>query len=182
MRRTTMSLACLFVIVFLVASTTAQMPMPKPAPELSKLDYLAGDWVTDGDLKPSPMGPGGKMSSTDHVQWMDGKFFLVMHSKFKGAMGDGTAMAVMGYDPEKKVYTYNEYNSMGQVNHSEGTVTGDTWNWTSDENMGGQTFQGALHHESCVSDFVHVQVRNVEGWHQLDAGHGRQGHEEVAAK
>ncbi len=142
MRRTTMSLAGLFVIVFLVASTTAQMPMPKPAPELSKLDYLAGDWVTDGDLKPSPMGPGGKMSSTDHVQWMDGKFFLVMHSKFTGAMGDGSAMAVMGYDPEKKVYTYNEYNSMGQVNHSEGTVTGDTWNWTSDENMGGQSFKG----------------------------------------
>lgn len=142
MRRTTMSLAGLFVTMFLVASTTAQMPMPKPAPELSKLDYLAGDWVTDGDLKPSPMGPGGKMSSTDHVQWMDGKFFLVMHSKFTGAMGDGSAMAVMGYDPEKKVYTYNEYNSMGQVNHSEGTVTGDTWNWTSDENMGGQSFKG----------------------------------------
>ncbi len=75
MRRTTMSLACLFASVFLVASATAQMPTPKPAPELSKLDYLAGDWVTDGDLKPSPMGPGGKMSSTDHAEWMEGKFF-----------------------------------------------------------------------------------------------------------
>jgi hypothetical protein len=134
--------ACLTLIAFVAVSTQAQMPTPKPAPEVSKLDYLAGDWITDGDLKPSPMGPGGKMSSNDHVQWMDGKFFVVMHSKFKGAMGDGTAMAVMGYDPEKKVYTYNEYNSMGQVNHSEGTITGDTWNWTSNENMGGQTFKG----------------------------------------
>jgi hypothetical protein len=99
-------------------------------------------WISDGDMKPSPMGPGGKMSSDDQVHWMDGKFFLVMHSKFKGAMGDGMALAIMGYDPEKKVYTYNEYNSMGQINHSEGTITGDTWNWTSDENMGGQTFKG----------------------------------------
>ena len=82
------------------------------------------------------------MSSIDHAEWMEGKFFLVVNSKFKGAMGDGMAMAVMGFDPDKKVYTYNEYNSMGQANHSEGTVTGDTWNWTSDENMGGQNFKG----------------------------------------
>jgi hypothetical protein len=142
MRRTIVSLACLFVIMFLVASATAQMPMPKPAPELGKLDYLAGNWTSDGEMKPSPMGPGGKISTTDEAHWMDGKFFLVMHSKFTGAMGDGMALAVFGYDPEKKVYTYNEYNSMGQVNHSEGTITGDTWNWTSDENMGGQILKG----------------------------------------
>jgi len=140
--RTMLLTACLTVIAFVAVSTEAQMPMPKPAPEVSKLDYLAGDWISEGDMKPGPMGPGGKITSTDQVKWMEGKFFIVMDSKFKGAMGDGTALAVMGFDPDKKVYTYNEYNSMGQVNHSEGTITGDTWNWTSDENMGGQTFKG----------------------------------------
>ncbi|HEY4933191.1 MAG TPA: DUF1579 family protein [Terriglobales bacterium] len=140
--RKTILLVTFVSLVFIALAATAQMPMPKPAPELSKLDYLAGDWISDGDMKPSPMGPGGKMSSVDHVQWMEGNFFLVMHSKFKGAMGDGTALAVMGYDPDKKVFTYNEYNSMGQINHSEGTVSGDTWSWTSDENMGGQTLKG----------------------------------------
>jgi len=140
--RTMLLTACLTVIAFVAVSTQAQMPMPKPAPEVSKLDYLAGDWISEGDMKPGPMGPGGKITSTDQVKWMEGKFFIVMNSKFKGAMGDGTALAVMGFDPDKKVYTYNEYNSMGQVNHSEGTITGDTWNWTSDENMGGQTFKG----------------------------------------
>lgn len=140
--RTMLLTACLTVIAFVAVSTQAQMPMPKPAPEVSKLDYLAGDWISEGDMKPGPMGPGGKITSTDQVKWMEGKFFIVMDSKFKGAMGDGTALAVMGFDPDKKVYTYNEFNSMGQVNHSEGTITGDTWNWTSDENMGGQTFKG----------------------------------------
>jgi len=140
--RTMLLTACLTVIAFVAVSTEAQMPMPKPAPEVSKLDYLAGDWISEGDMKPGPMGPGGKITSTDQVKWMEGKFFIVMDSKFKGAMGDGTALAVMGFDPDKKVYTYNEFNSMGQVNHSEGTITGDTWNWTSDENMGGQTFKG----------------------------------------
>jgi hypothetical protein len=142
MRRTTMSLACLFVTILIAISAVAQMPMPKPAPELAKLDYLAGNWIGDGDMKPGPMGPGGKITSTDNAQWMDGKFFMVMHSKFKGAMGDGSSTAFFGYNPDKKVYTYNEFNSMGQATYSEGTVNGDTWNWTSDEDMGGQKFKG----------------------------------------
>ena len=142
MRRMILSAACVSLMMFIAASTVAQMPMPKPAPELSKLDYLAGNWITDGDMKPSPMGPGGKFTSTDQAHWMEGKFFLVMNSKFKGAMGDGAAVAIMGYDPEQRVYTYNEYNSMGQVEHSTGTVDGDDWTWTSDEKMGDQTFKG----------------------------------------
>ncbi len=91
-------------------------------------------------------------------------------------------MAVMGYDPEKKVYTYNEYNSMGQINHSEGTVSGDVVELDQRREHGRSDFQGPLHHESSVSDFVHVYLRNVEGWRQLDDGHGGQGHQEVGAK
>ena len=142
MRRTLLPLACVSLMILVAVAVQAQMPMPKPAPELSKLDYLAGNWISEGDMKPGPMGPGGKINSTDEVHWMDGKFFLVMHSKFKGAMGDGMALAVMGYDPEHKVYTYNEYNSMGQADHSVGTVDGDTWTWTGDENVGGQIMKG----------------------------------------
>ena len=142
MRRTSLSLACLLAIMFFAIAAMAQMPMPKPAPELAKLDYLAGNWIGDGDLKPGPMGPGGKVTSTDDASWMDGKFFLVMHSKFSGAMGNGSSTAYFGYNPEKKVYTYNEFNSMGQAEYSEGTINGDTWTWNSDENMNGQTFKG----------------------------------------
>jgi hypothetical protein len=142
MRRSILSIACLLVVMTLAITATAQMPMPKPAPELAKLDFLAGNWISDGDLKPSPMGPGGKMTATDEARWMDGKFFMVLHSKFTGAMGDGSSIAIFGYNPEKKVYTYNEYDSMGQANYSEGTIDGDTWTWNSEENMGGQKFKG----------------------------------------
>jgi hypothetical protein len=135
-------LACLLLMSIVATSAPAQMPMTKPAPELSKLDFLAGSWTTETDMKAGPMGPGGKITATGEAQWMEGKFFLVMHSKFTGVMGDGTAMAAMGYDPEKKVYTYNDYDSMGQAGRSTGTVDGDNWTWTSDENMGGQTFKG----------------------------------------
>ncbi len=104
------------------------MQRPKPAPELKKLKYFAGNWTSEGDMKPSPMGPGGKMTMIEHNQWMDGGFFLTMHSQFKMAdMGSGSGMAFMGYDTERKVYTYDEFNSMGEAEHSSGSLAGDTW-------------------------------------------------------
>jgi len=135
--------ATITFLIFLLAalSVQSQMPMPKPGPELKKLDYFVGTWTMDGDLKPGPMGPGGKMTGTERIEWMDGGFFLTSHSDFKSAMGDGTGLAVMGYNAEDKVYTYDEYNSVGDAEHSKGTVDGDTWTWTSDGKMGAQTMK-----------------------------------------
>jgi hypothetical protein len=141
MRRIRLSVVIVFCMFLVAANAVAQMPTPTPPPELSKLAFLAGNWTTEGEMKPSSMGPGGKMSSDDEIHWMDGKFYLVMHSKFKGALGTGTSLAVFGYDPERKAYTYNDF-SMGQNGSSLGTVDGNTWTWLSDEKMGGQTFKG----------------------------------------
>ena len=77
---TVVLLTCLFATVL----AQGQMPMPTPAPELKKLDFLAGNWSTDGDLKPSPMGPGGKLTGTTHNEWMEGNFFLASHGSFGG--------------------------------------------------------------------------------------------------
>ena len=134
-------LAVLFVFV-IVTSAQAPPQMPQPAPELKKLDYMVGTWSWEGDLKPSPFGPGGKITGTDHMEWMQGGFFLVLHSKMKGAWGDGSSLAVMGYDPDEKVYTYQEFNSRGEHELSKGTVDGDTWSWNSDENVGGKKMKG----------------------------------------
>ena len=96
----------------LIAAASAQPPVPKPGPELKKLDYFAGNWTSEGDSKPGPMGPGGKMTMTQDGKWMDGGFFVVMHSAYKsGALGDGSGTAFLGYDPQDKVYTYDEFNS-----------------------------------------------------------------------
>ncbi len=117
--------------------------MRKPAPELKKVEYFAGTWTSEGDMTPSPKGPGGKMTMTEHNQWMDGGFFLMMHSEFTIAdLGSGSGVGFMGYDTDKKVYTYDEFNSMGEAEHSTGTVEGDTWTWTRDEHMGGNTRKG----------------------------------------
>lgn len=41
-------------------------------PELKKLEYFAGNWTWEGDMKPGPMSPGGKLSMTERNQWMVG--------------------------------------------------------------------------------------------------------------
>ena len=128
-------LLCMLLGATLIAS--AQMPMPKPAPELKQLDWMVGKWTLDGDAKPGPMGPGGKMTMTEEVHWMQGGFFLVSHSKFSGAgMGDGSGISIMGYDSDAKKYTYNEFNSFGEASKSMGTVDGKTWTWYGEDKMG----------------------------------------------
>jgi hypothetical protein len=121
----------------------AQAEPPKPGPEQKKLEVMTGSWSIDGDIKPNPMGPGGKMSETEKCDWMDGGFFLVCHVEFKSAtMGSGTGMSVIGYSNDDKNYTYREFNSWGETMDSKGTVDGDTWTWTSDEKMGGKVMKG----------------------------------------
>lgn len=110
----------------------------KPGPELRKLDYFVGTWIMNGEMKPTAMGRGGKMTETDRNQWMEGGFFLVVHSEFKTPMGDGAGVAYMGYDPNEKVYTYDEFNSMGEAIHSRGAVHSDTWIWSGERKTDGE--------------------------------------------
>ena len=126
----------LFIATLLLAAlASAQMQMPKPSPELKKLDYFTGNWTCEDQTQPGPMGPASQESSTAEVKWMDGAFFVVMHSAYKSAMGDGTAIAFLGYDMAEKKYTYNEFNSQGEAVVSKGTVDGDAWTWIGDMKM-----------------------------------------------
>lgn len=130
------------VWLFLALAAVAQMEVPKPGPEHKKLDVFAGSWTLDGDMKPSPMGPGGKMTETEKCDWMDGGFFLVCHTDFKSSMGDGAGISILGYSADDKAYTYREYNSWGESMESKGSVDNDTWTWTNDEKMGGTIMKG----------------------------------------
>jgi hypothetical protein len=125
----------LFATLLLAAVASAQMPMAKPGPELKKLDYFAGKWTCEDMTQPGPMGPASKESSNVEAKWMEGGFFVVMHSTYKSAMGDGTEIAFLGYDNDEKKYTYNEFNSQGETVVSKGTVDGDAWTWIGDMKM-----------------------------------------------
>lgn len=138
--------ALVSMLALLVVSAFAQMA-PKPGPEVKKLDYFVGTWTTDATIPQGPWGSGGKFSSTDTIEWMAGNFFVEGHADFKMPPelgGDGKAVSYMGYDTDQNVYTYNEFNSQGHREASKGTVSGDTWTWTSNATYGGQDFQQKL--------------------------------------
>jgi hypothetical protein len=137
-------LTCMTLLLSIASSARAQSETPRPAPELKKLDYFAGTWTTEGEIKPGPMGSGGKFTGTNRVEWMEGGFFLVTRSEFNGAMGKGAETAYMGYDSDDKMYTYDSFNTLGEADHAKGNVDGDTWTWQSKTRMGAQTMKGRL--------------------------------------
>ena len=138
----TLGMVCAAVLIF-ATCVSAQMPMPKPGPEHKKLDAFAGTWTLDGDLKPGPMGPGGKITENETCEWMDGNFFLACHVKFtSAAMGNGSGVSYMGFSNDDKAYTYRAFNSWGEFEDAKGSWEGDTITWTSDENMGGMKMKG----------------------------------------
>src|SRR5262249_47592888 len=137
-------LTCMMLLLGIPLVARAQEEIPKPAPELKRLDYFAGTTATEGERKAGPKGPGGKFTGTNHHQWKHGGFFLVTHSQFDGAMGKGTETSYMGYDSNDKVYTYDSFNSLGEADHAKGNVDGDTWTWQSETRMGPQTIKGRL--------------------------------------
>jgi len=124
------------------AAAMAQMEAPQPAPELKKVDVFIGSWTLDGDMKPGPMGPGGKMTENEKCEWMEGGFYVICHSEYKSSMGNGVGLSVMGYSNDDKIYTYREFNSYGEFVDSKGSLDGDTWTWAADEKMGGTTVKG----------------------------------------
>jgi Protein of unknown function (DUF1579) len=140
MKRLAMTLVAMFVMG---SAAVAQMEMPKPGAEHKKMDVFVGSWTLDGDMKPGPMGPGGKMNEKEKCEWMEGSFYVVCHASYTMQnMGSGTGLAVMGYSNDDKTYTYREFSSDGEFVDSKGTVDGDTWTWIGDEKMGGMTSKG----------------------------------------
>jgi hypothetical protein len=133
MKRGIVVVSIIFSILAGVGLAQTPSQMPQPGPEQKRLQYFVGNWNSEYEMKPA----GGKMASTDHAQLMAGGFFVVTHTEGKGVMGELHELAVFGYDPLGKVYTYDAFNNYGEAEHFKGTVQGDTWTWTSEGNMGG---------------------------------------------
>ena len=129
------------------ASAAAMAQMNTPAPELKKLDYFVGNWSTEATVVPGPWGGGGKFTDAVKTEWMKGGFFQVRHSDFSMPPelgGAGTTLAILRYDAEKNTYTEERFDSMGRHAVLSGTLNGDTWTWTGENNYGGMTIKSRL--------------------------------------
>jgi hypothetical protein len=144
-------------LTFIAATTAfAQVRADGPQPELKKLEYFLGDWFEEGDVKAGPLGPGGRVTMLDHREWMDGKSFIIIHSKFTALKQDGTGISFMGYDPNAKVYTYDEFYSQGEADHSKGRIDGDRWIWNMNDMKMGSKMVKARYTVTIVSPILYT--------------------------
>jgi hypothetical protein len=118
----------------------AQQPkrVPQPSPEHNKLAVFVGIWKDEAEIKPSALGPGGKMNLMETCEWFTGGFSLVCHTDATGFRGDFKTLAVLTYDSEEKVYRFYEFNSVGWSNTAKGTVDGNTWAFNGESKIGGK--------------------------------------------
>ena len=133
----------LVVLMSSVAGVAAQAPPTKPGPEHKKLEYFVGKWTSTGEMKPSPFGPAGKVTSTDTCEWFQGGFAVICNSQGTGPTGPSKGIGVMGYSADQKMYTYFgvDNTAMAMTTIPKGTVQGDTWTYNDEGTMGGQPYK-----------------------------------------
>ena len=148
MRRIVQSLATGVAVAGLVASAGAQAPQqPKPGPEHKRLGYFVGTWKTEGKVEPGPMGPGGKMTSTETCEWFEGGFAVICRGEGQSPIGPGESIGIMTYNQDQKFYTYYGVDSSGMMSMTSiprGTVQGSTWTYTDESMMGGQKLKNRV--------------------------------------
>ena len=138
---------CAIIAVGGVQAAAAQAgEAPKPGPEHQRLAYFVGKWKAEGEIKPGPMGPGGRMTSTDHCEWFEGHYSVICRSEAKTPMGSNKSIGILGYNTEEKVYTYYavDNTSMNMASVPKGKVQGDTWTYTDEGTMGGQKMKSRV--------------------------------------
>jgi len=118
----------------------AQQPAgaPQPSPEHKKLSVFVGTWTDEAEMKPGPLGPGGRMSLTETCEWFTGGFSVVCHTETLALMGHLETLTVLTYDPDEKFYRFYEFNSVGLSSSAKGTVDGDTWTFNGEVKIGGK--------------------------------------------
>jgi hypothetical protein len=119
---------------------------PKPGPEHQKLAYFVGKWKAEGEVKPGPMGPGGKMKTTDTCEWFEGRYSVICRSEGSTPMGRSKSIGILGYSAEDKAYTFYAVDNSGMTMSSvpKGTRQGNTWTYTDEGTMGGQKYKSRV--------------------------------------
>lgn len=123
------------------AAIVAQGPKAAPGPEHKRIGYFAGQWKFEGEAKESPLGPGGKLTSSETCEWFAGGFQLVCRSKGTGPRGPMTGQSIMGYDPARKAYTFHAISSLGDNIFVRGQVQDKVWTWTDQMTVEGKTMK-----------------------------------------
>lgn len=122
----------------ILAQDTPKQEMPKPAPEMSQIEFFEGSWTCQGKINQSPMGPAGEMQSTADIKrelggfWQAGAITATMQGM---PPMEGRFHAT--YDPASKQFVMMWVDSMGGWAQSTSSGwQGDTIVYEGDSHMG----------------------------------------------
>lgn len=142
-----LSLCCAPLLLAQAADKPADKPaaaakpdMPKPAAEMAQLKYFDGSWTCEGTVAPSPMGPGGKMTTTVKSHTDLGGFW--QSGMVKSSLSGTPAMEGMfhmTYEPGAKQFVMLWVDNMGAMSRTTSTGwTGNDITFEGETTMGGQ--------------------------------------------
>ena len=140
-RRLLVSVMVMLCAAFALTAAAQEGMAPKPGPEYQALGFFAGKWRFEGEVKESPMGPAGKISSTDTCEWFEGGFALLCRSEGMNPMGPTNAIAISSYDPAQKMYTYYGVEANNPPFMATGQREGKVWRYRTESQMGDTTLR-----------------------------------------
>lgn len=110
----------------------AQTPAPALGPEYQQLGYLVGVWKAGGQTKATPISAAGKFAATITCSKFAGGRNVVCNVEGKMGAEPYHEMAIFGYDPEAKLYTWYDIDSTGMNSFTHGSFEATTWIYTFD--------------------------------------------------
>lgn len=106
------------------------MEMPKPTAEHKRMEQLAGNWVGEETIHPSPWDPkGGKAVGRVRARVELGGFHLITeYEQERGGAVNFRGHGVLSYDPRGRCYTMHWFDSIGMEHGAPalGTWEGNT--------------------------------------------------------
>jgi hypothetical protein len=90
--------------------------------EMSKLDFLIGEWQNSGKVSPGPFGPGGLCTGTTTYSWeMNKRWQLYKSFLTLPGLGAYEVRGGVSFDTKAQKYSAFAFNSMGVLLVYDGT-------------------------------------------------------------
>jgi len=146
MRRSSRLLSFALACASGAITARAQSPTisPKPDSQVKKLAVMVGKFTDEGEMKAGAVGPNSpamKVTGIDDCRWASGGFSVTCtHTEDVGGTKVSEASFIY-YDPISKTYQFHGVDSTGQIDHSVGTVSGDTWTWVGESIIEGKVWK-----------------------------------------
>ena len=137
-------IALLFSVLVVCFITTLQAQAPKPDPALQKLHVWVGHWTYEGEYKPGPVGPGGKVAGEYDGKMILGGFVFQGRWAEKTPAGETHGLEIYGYDPANKNYPFGVYMDNGSIYSGAMGVSGNTFDLPGKFIAAGKLYEGKV--------------------------------------